>query len=111
MLDNFFAELPTVMTDTEQFITLLAEPGLRVERIISTGQSSPPGFWYEQAEAEWILLVQGDAGLRFEDESAPRHLTPGTILDIAAGRRHRVEWTSSDQPTIWLAIHRAPGTR
>ncbi len=110
MLDNFFANMPPANTDAEQFITLLAEPGLRVERIVSTGQSSPPGFWYEQAEAEWILLLQGDAGLRFEDESTARHLIPGTFLDIAPGRRHRVEWTASDQSTIWLAIHRTPST-
>ena len=106
MLDNLFANLPPLGTEDEAFTTLLAEPGLTVQRIVSTGQSSPPGFWYEQPEAEWVLLISGEASLRFEDESEARLLQPGSYIDIAPGRRHRVEWTAPDTPTVWLAIHR-----
>jgi cupin 2 domain-containing protein len=108
MSDNLFANLPPLGTAEEQFTTLLSEPGLIVQRIVSTGQASPPGFWYEQAEAEWVVLLSGEALLRFEDETAAQRLLPGNYLDIAAGRRHRVEWTAPDTPTVWLAIHR-PG--
>jgi cupin 2 domain-containing protein len=108
MPDHLFANLPPLGTADEQFTTLLAEPGLIVQRIVSTGQASPPGFWYEQAEAEWVLLVSGEALLRFEDELEARRLRPGSYIDIAAGRRHRVESTAPDTQTIWLAIHR-PG--
>lgn len=103
---NLFADLPPPGTADEQFTPLLAEPGLIVQRIVSTGQASPPGFWYEQPEAEWVLLLSGEALLRFEDEAEPRRLLPGSHLDIAPKRRHRVDWTTPDTQTVWLVIHR-----
>jgi cupin 2 domain-containing protein len=84
---------------------LLTLPGVRIERIVSTGQSSPPGFWYDQAWAEWVLVVSGRAGVQFEDESEPRSLAAGDYLHIAPNRRHRVAWTDPAQPTVWLAVH------
>ena len=89
----------------ERFETLLGRPGVRIERIVSTGQSSPPGFWYEQPDDEWVLLVAGAAGLQFADEAAVRELRPGDHLLIPARRRHRVAWTAQDGPTVWLAVH------
>ena len=89
----------------EQFSELLKQPGLRIERIVSTGQCSPPDFWYDQPEGEWVLLIQGAARLRFADEAEARHLKAGDFVDITPHRRHRVDWTTPDQPTIWLAIH------
>jgi len=108
MSANLFDHLPPVTSSDEEFTTLLGEPGLIVQRIVSTGQASPPGFWYDQADAEWVLLLEGEALLRFADESAARHLYPGDHLDIAAGRKHRVEWTKLGTHTVWLAVHR-PG--
>ena len=89
----------------ESFEELLSRPGFRVERIVSTGQASPPGFWYDQDVAEWVLLLSGAARIRFEDEAGPRTLAPGDWLDIAAHRRHRIDWTDPSQPSVWLAIH------
>ena len=89
----------------EQFTELVAAQGIRIERIVSMGQASPPGFWYEQAWPEWVLLVSGAAGLLFEGDAAPRPLKPGDYILIPAGRRHRVEWTDATEPTIWLAVH------
>lgn len=109
MLTNLFDNLPS-NTAQEEFIQLLARPGLRIERIVSTGQCSPPDFWYDQAEGEWVLLLQGEAKLRLADEAAARHLKAGDFLDIAAHRRHRVDWTPTDQITIWLAVFYAPQT-
>lgn len=103
---NLFAHLPPIDSAGEQFTALLDEPGLRMERIVSTGQASPPGFWYEQAEDEWVLLMAGEARLRFADEAEPHHLQPGDHIDIAAGRKHRVDWTKPGEHTVWLAIHR-----
>ena len=105
MSDNLFAGLSRSTLEKEQFLELLAHPGLRIERIVSTGQASPPDFWYDQPEGEWVLLVQGEARLRFADEAEARRLVPGDFVDIAAHRRHRVEWTQAEPPTIWLAIH------
>ncbi|MDD3352243.1 cupin domain-containing protein [Zoogloea sp.] len=90
----------------EHIETLLARPGLKVERIVSHGHASPPGFWYEQTDDEWVMLVQGCAELLFEcGENLP--LRPGDWLQIPAGRRHRV--ASTDPDTVWLTIHVTPG--
>ncbi|MGH9577967.1 MAG: cupin domain-containing protein, partial [Terriglobales bacterium] len=75
------------------------------ERIVSHGHASPPGFGYDQAQGEWLLLVAGAAAVRFEDEPEPRTLRPGDCLDIEAHRRHRVEWTHPSAPTVWIAVH------
>lgn len=103
---NLFADLPP-LSDNEIFTELLAQPGLRIERIVSTGQCSPDGFWYDQAEGEWVVLLQGEAHLRLADEEEPRRLLPGDFVAIAPHRRHRVESTLAGQTTIWLAIHYA----
>jgi cupin 2 domain-containing protein len=84
---------------------LVRGAAFRVERIRSIGHTSPPGFWYEQATAEWVVLLSGAAEIRFEDEAAPRRLVPGDWINIAARRRHRVDWTDPSQPSVWLAIH------
>ena len=89
----------------ELFETLLADGDTRIERIVSHGQSSPPGFWYDQAQLEWVALLEGEALLRFEDEPQPRRLIAGDWITIDARRRHRVEWTAPDRPTVWLAVH------
>jgi cupin 2 domain-containing protein len=89
----------------EQTIELVTTETLRIERIVSTGQASPPGFWYDQDWAEWVLVLAGSAGLLFEDEAEPRVLRPGDYLLISAHRRHRVAWTDAGGPTVWLALH------
>jgi cupin 2 domain-containing protein len=99
---NLFSPLPEARA-AETVELLLARPGLRLERIVSFGQASPPGFWYDQPEGEWVLLLKGAALLRFADEAAPRRLLPGDVVEIAPHRRHRVEWTDPEQPTVWLA--------
>ncbi len=104
MTPNLFAGLPA-RSEQEAFSEILARPGLRIERIVSFGQASPAGFWYDQPDGEWVLVLAGAARLRFEDEHASRNLVPGDHVDIPAHRRHRVEWTDPAQPTVWLAVH------
>jgi cupin 2 domain-containing protein len=101
---NLFAALPT--RAAEELVTVLASgPHVRIERIVSTGQASPPGFWYDQDWNEWVVLLSGAARLRFADEPEARVLEPGDFVDIAAHRRHRVEATDPAGPTVWLAVH------
>jgi cupin 2 domain-containing protein len=100
---NLLRDLPDAGA-SEITDALVARPGLRIERIVSFGQANPQGFWYDQAEAEWVVLLAGAARLRFEDETQARALGPGDWVEIAAHRRHRVEWTDPDQPTVWLAV-------
>ena len=103
-MPNLFAELPATAAVDEQFREILQRPGLRIERIVSSGQSSPPDFWYDQPQGEWVLLVQGEAKLRFADEAEACHLRAGDYVDIPPHCRHRVEWTPAGQITIWLAV-------
>ena len=110
---NIFAEVRPNGADEE--ITLLAaRPGASVERIVSTGQASPPGFWCDQGWTEWVMVLAGEAGVLVEGEAAPRTLRPGDWLELPAHVRHRVDWTLADPPTVWLAVHwkgggQAPG--
>lgn len=103
-LTNLFGDIPTGAA-SEQFVELLSRSGLTIERIVSCGQVSPPQFWYDQPEGEWLLVLQGEARLAFEGETTPCWLKPGDFIDIAPHRRHRVEWTHPEVPTIWLAVH------
>lgn len=102
---NLLRDLPDARAG-EVIEALLAMPGLRIERIVSLGQASPPGFWYDQDETEWVLLLAGAARLRFADEKEDRVLGPGDAVLIAPHRRHRVEWTDPAVPTVWLAVFR-----
>lgn len=104
MSTNLFADLPTAPTTAEIFTTLAGRGNTRIERIISTGQASPAGFWYDQPEDEWVAVLQGEAGLWLAGEPAPRHLRPGDWVYLPARCRHRVEWTQADPPTVWLAV-------
>ncbi|MCA9118785.1 MAG: cupin domain-containing protein [Planctomycetaceae bacterium] len=100
-MNNLFTAIPECLPE-ELKETVLTSRMLRIERIVSHGHASPEGFWYDQPEHEWIVVLQGAASLQFDDENAT--LAPGDFLNIPAHRRHRVEWTTPDEPTIWLAI-------
>jgi cupin 2 domain-containing protein len=102
---NIFEGLPSTQLPDELFSELLATPDLRIERIVSTGQASPPDEWYDQEWHEWVILLRGSARLLFEGEAAARILAPGDTVHIPAHRRHRVEWTDSQEVTVWLAVH------
>jgi cupin 2 domain-containing protein len=102
-LANLLRDLPDARA-AEQVATLLAAGSVRIERIVSHGQASPPGFWYDQEEGEWVLVLAGAARLRIEGEAEARQLGPGDALDLPAHTRHRVEWTDPARPTVWLAV-------
>jgi len=90
----------------EQVERLIDGANVRIERIVSTGQASLPGFWYDQPDDEFVVLLGGAARLRFAD-GVDLDLKPGDWVEIPAHVRHRVEWTQSDPPTVWLAVHRS----
>jgi len=87
----------------EELIEKFVDAGnIRVERIVSIGHASPPGFWYDQAENEWVVVLRGEAVLEFEDET--QMLKPGDYILIPSHRRHRINSTSLTEPTIWLVV-------
>jgi cupin 2 domain-containing protein len=102
---NLFGALPSEALPEEVFEPLAQGRTVVIERILSTGQVTPPGAWYDQDRAEWVALLRGGARLLFEGEAEERVLQPGDHLLIPAHARHRVTWTDPDQPTVWLAVH------
>ena len=101
---NIYGEIPSAENE-EIFEPLLEREGFRLERIVSHGHATPSGQWYDQETDEWVLLVTGSAGLRFEGHAEVRNIGPGDFLLIPAHSRHRVEWTAPGEPTIWIALH------
>lgn len=106
---NIFARIPA-QADAELFETIFEKCGTRIERIISYGQSTPDGEWYDQGHDEWVLLLSGSADLLVDGESEARRLLPGDYLLLPAHCRHRVLRTDPDEKTVWLAIHLSAGT-
>ena len=100
-MSNLFSNIPSNLP-AELIETLIQSDGVRVERIVSHGHASPEGFWYDQYEHEWVVVLQGAARLQLEDKTI--ELGPGDYINLPAHTKHRVEWTTLDQPTIWLAI-------
>jgi cupin 2 domain-containing protein len=96
---------PVSASGNEVFDLLASTGNVRIERIVSTGQASPEGFWYDQEWTEWVFLIAGSAGLLIEGEAEARVLKPGDYLELSARVRHRVKWTDAQQPTVWLAVH------
>lgn len=101
---NLFDGLPGEL-ENERVERLAGRGAVRVERIVSRGHASPPGFWYDQDEDEWVVVIAGSARLRFEDDAREVTLAPGDYVDIPAHARHRVEWTDPDADTVWLAVY------
>ncbi|MBE9194726.1 cupin domain-containing protein [Synechocystis sp. LEGE 06083] len=97
-------QLPDPLPDQEQFDLLLQNQNITLERIISTGQITPEGKWYDQDRTEWVVLLQGKAEITY-DTGAVINLNKGDYLLIPARQKHRVTFTSNEPPCIWLALH------
>ncbi|SIT44042.1 Cupin 2 conserved barrel domain protein [Paraburkholderia ribeironis] len=89
----------------ERVDALVEQRGVTIERIVSTGQASAPGFWYDSPRAEWVVLLSGAATLEFEGNAQPHSMKPGDHVLIDAHCRHRVAWTSDSEPSVWLAVY------
>lgn len=100
---NLLRDLPPA-APAEIFETLLQRRDVKLERIVSRGQTTPEGEWHDQEEDEWILLLAGAARLTIDGEG-DHDLAPGDALLLAARHRHRIAWTDPMRPTIWLALH------
>jgi cupin 2 domain-containing protein len=101
---NILGNIPTEF-DHELFEEIVTGNTFRMERIVSRGHASGKDFWYDQDENEWVILIQGSAGLRFAGKEELVILHPGDYVRIPQHCRHRVEWTDPDQETVWLAVY------
>ena len=100
---NIFGNL--FKSEDEIIEILLKNDKIKIERIISLGQTTPESQWYNQENEEWVILLSGSAGLRFDGLEEVIELKPGDYLNIPAHKKHRVEWTGKDTETVWLAVH------
>ena len=103
MAANLF-EFPASLPDAEVSEPLIPDRGVLIERIISTGQTTPVGEWYDQDRDEWVALLQGNATLTYANGRS-LDLKAGDHVLIPAHERHRVDRTSTSPPCIWLAVH------
>ncbi|MDC9729666.1 MAG: phosphoribosylaminoimidazole carboxylase [Methyloprofundus sp.] len=101
---NILAEIPEQLSN-ELFSTLLQNPQIKIERIVSKGQCDAKDKWYDQETDEWVILLQGAAILEFAEPHEMKRLKSGDYLLIPAHKKHRVDWTDFQQESIWLAIH------
>jgi len=100
--DNIFSAIPPQLN--EELLEVLAQsPGARIERIVSQGHCSPPDSWYDQAQHEFVIVLQGEAVLRYASGEELR-MVPGSYVNIPAHTRHRVQWTDPEGKTVWLAV-------
>ena len=106
MVRNLLSNLPPAGAE-ESLMPILERRGFRIERIVSHGHATPVDRPYQQSEDEWVMVVAGAARL-WLDGTGEVELAPGDHLLIPAGLRHRVTWTTPDEPTVWLAVHIAP---
>jgi cupin 2 domain-containing protein len=97
-------ELPQEVSQLEKFEQIISGKNIQIERIISTGQTTPVGQWYDQELDEWVILLQGEAELAYADDTIIK-LKAGDYLLIPAHTKHRVEYTSIESACIWLAVH------
>ena len=103
-IGNVFADIPANLPE-ELFTTIRRADGLHIERNVSQGHTSPSGFWYDQVDNEWVVVLEGSAAVQFEGETEPVQLQRGSHVNIPAHTRHRVVSTASNETTVWLAIH------
>ncbi len=103
MIDNFLINLPDAKQN-EVIEILQSSENIRIERITSSGQISPENFWYEQEENEWVILLKGKASLRFAEKDEIVELKVNDFVYIPAYQKHRVEYTSENEETVWLAV-------
>lgn len=101
-VQNIFDDLPQHLPG-EVVQTLIRAADVRIERIISHGHASAPDFWYNQPRHEWVIVLKGAARLQFENRMV--EMKPGDFVNIPAHCQHRVDWTTPDEPTVWLGVH------
>jgi len=102
-IDRLVEALPEP-AETEDVRIIWQSPNMRVERIVSYGHASEDGFWYDQDEDEWVMVLTGQGVLQIDGEAKPRTLEPGEAMKLPAHTKHRVVSTTADEATVWLAI-------
>jgi cupin 2 domain-containing protein len=105
-MENIFKDIPSDLPDELiEKIAGDATKDISIERIISRGHASPQGFWYDQVKNEFVILLKGKAALLFKKTNKVIEMSPGDYINIPAHTLHRVEWTSKEEDSLWLAIH------
>ena len=91
-----------VLQENENIEILYQDEKIRIEKIVSCGYFSPENFWYDQSEKEYIYIALGEGGLEFEKEKIT--LKKGDFYYIEPHKKHRVYYTSTNPPCIWICL-------
>ena len=102
-IKNIYNDIPPAIPE-EIFEEIISSGNIRIERIVSKGQSSPDNFWYDQDQNEWVIVLKGKAKLKFVDDEKAVEMKEGDYLNIPSHKKHRVESTDPENETIWLAV-------
>ncbi|MGF1702172.1 cupin domain-containing protein [Photobacterium makurazakiensis] len=102
-MNNIFSNIPSQLPE-EIFEDIVSTENVRIEKIVSKGHTTPAAEWYDQEESEWVMVLQGQAKILFEEGMREVVMQAGDHINIPAHQRHRVSWTKPDSETIWLAV-------
>ena len=64
--------------------------------------SDDANIFSDQPQHEWVIVLQGAAKLQFDDGMV--EMKVGDFINIPAFKKHRVDWTTPDEPTVWLGV-------
>jgi cupin 2 domain-containing protein len=103
-MNNIFEINKDLDFTNELFFQLYKNKNCLIEKIVSTGQATKEGEWLESENDEYVILLQGESELSFENGER-KVLKKGDYILIPAKTRHRVSYTTSNPQCIWLAIH------
>lgn len=101
--DNIFELIPQNLDD-EAVDLLVQSEGVKIERIVSKGHTSPATGWYDQEKNEWVIVLKGEAVISYDDGKEVS-LKAGNYINIPAHTKHRVKWTKPNVETVWMAVH------
>lgn len=99
---NIFKDIPKELSE-ELFENIISKENLKIERIVSDGHTSPDSGWYDQDSNEWVILLQGEAVISYNNGDNIR-LKSGDYVNIPSHTKHKVSWTKPNTKTIWLAV-------
>jgi len=93
--ENFLSKIPSQIPK-EIFESIASSENVKIERIISKGQATQKGKWYDQEKNEFVLVLKGNAVIEF-DNNEKVSMNEGDYVIIPKHVKHRVTETSKDK--------------
>lgn len=94
-------DLPS--TNSAKIESIAETVDVRVERVTSRGQASASGVYCPQSDNEWLIMVKGQTTLEIGTDTV--NLIAGDYVFIPSNTRNRVQSTSPNEDTVWVAVY------